>query len=399
LFTYNNYGNGGFSQRINSEIEVFYKLREHNFYGFHFIYKNKYSNNNLKSRINEHKKKYLKNNYKALYIKPIVNKKFFFLIQNVYYKLFLPHLIKYIKKNKIDLIYAENLTAGYLGYLVKKKLGIDYILDYHGVVPEESKFFGSYGFINKINYRILKNFEKKTIKEAKSIVVVSNYFKKYINKNFNYNINRIEVIPSAIDKGKMKFDKNIRNKYRSKLNVQGKKVFIYNGSYTQYQCIDEMIRFFAYVNKIHKETFFIFLTTDNLNVVKNKFKKHGIDSNSYYVNSVEHEEVINYQMASDYGIIFREDNIVNKVASPTKVYEYLSTGLKIIGTNNIGDIEQIPSDKYLFNYHSLFKELKSNLEDILSLKKREDNFRICKRFLEDNYLWENYTEVFNKIFK
>ena len=41
--------------------------------------------------------------------------------------------------------------------------------------------------------------------------------------------------------------------------------------------------------------------------------------------------------AADFGLLLRENNIVNNVASPTKFAEYLMAGLPVIISNGIGD--------------------------------------------------------------
>lgn len=50
---------------------------------------------------------------------------------------------------------------------------------------------------------------------------------------------------------------------------------------------------------------------------------------------VPHEEVLDALSAADYGIMWREANTTNKVASPTKLSEYLQAGLTIISNNGI----------------------------------------------------------------
>jgi len=40
----------------------------------------------------------------------------------------------------------------------------------------------------------------------------------------------------------------------------------------------------------------------------------------------------------DFGILIREDTVTNQVASPTKYAEYLKAGLKVIISDNIGDM-------------------------------------------------------------
>lgn len=48
-------------------------------------------------------------------------------------------------------------------------------------------------------------------------------------------------------------------------------------------------------------------------------------------------EVPEYLLAADYGLLIRENSITNYVASPVKFAEYLSCGLKVIISSELGD--------------------------------------------------------------
>lgn len=52
---------------------------------------------------------------------------------------------------------------------------------------------------------------------------------------------------------------------------------------------------------------------------------------------LKHHEVQKVLAACDYGILFRENSVTNQVASPTKFAEYLSAGLPVIISENLGD--------------------------------------------------------------
>lgn len=53
--------------------------------------------------------------------------------------------------------------------------------------------------------------------------------------------------------------------------------------------------------------------------------------------SVNYDEMPRYLDACDYGFCLRQDNMVNRVASPTKVMEYLSRNVMPILTEYVGD--------------------------------------------------------------
>ena len=68
--------------------------------------------------------------------------------------------------------------------------------------------------------------------------------------------------------------------------------------------------------------------------------KVNVDHPNVITKYVKYEEVSGYMSAADVALIFREKNIVNKVASPVKFSEYLCSGLPVISNKNVDVIEQ-----------------------------------------------------------
>ena len=168
---------------------------------------------------------------------------------------------------------------------------------------------------------------------------------------------------------------------------------------------EDIIRLFSKLCVLDDSLYFIFLTAmKNQEVVRDSFAKHNVDPKNYFINSVSNDEVNQYYAAADYGIIIRFDSLVNAVASPTKVIEYMANGLAVISTTNIGDINQMPGASYLFDYN----QIADNSLDLLKLidfinadYNRENNFNICRQFIKDEYTWESmsprYQDLFNLI--
>lgn len=76
-------------------------------------------------------------------------------------------------------------------------------------------------------------------------------------------------------------------------------------------------------------------------------KEHKVITNlqNKYPNQVKRfwlsvSEVFDYLSVADYGILFREQTVTNKVASPEKFAEYLSAGLKVLISEKLGDFSE-----------------------------------------------------------
>ena len=95
------------------------------------------------------------------------------------------------------------------------------------------------------------------------------------------------------------------------------------------------------------------------------------------IKGVKHNQMKYYLAMSNIGIVIRDDNIVNQVAAPTKIAEYLTNGLKILYSGNIGiitDLKSILGKDALIEYDENRKWLSTISEDIQHPQKE-----VCKK--------------------
>uniref|UniRef100_UPI002630F3D7 hypothetical protein n=1 Tax=uncultured Campylobacter sp. TaxID=218934 RepID=UPI002630F3D7 len=71
---------------------------------------------------------------------------------------------------------------------------------------------------------------------------------------------------------------------------------------------------------------------------------NNIELDNFYIDSLPYDKVPLYLNAADFGVIIRNDDLINFVASPTKINEYLACGLKIIN-----DLDQIGVNQKFLN--------------------------------------------------
>ena len=65
--------------------------------------------------------------------------------------------------------------------------------------------------------------------------------------------------------------------------------------------------------------------------------------NRIVMKSVPHKEMKYYLRMTNIGIVIRDNNIVNHVAAPTKIAEYLTSGVSILYSGDIGIISDLKS--------------------------------------------------------
>jgi glycosyltransferase involved in cell wall biosynthesis len=389
----------GYAQRVKRQLECWSRLSGFNLHVVNFLNWRKlfsFELIELVKKTSEYLNK-LQFNYVSRLGFPLIA---FFYNPDLYFKYCAKKMKSTVQKENIDLVYAENLMCGYMAYHLKQKCHTPYIMDYHGVAPEEFELSGRSFY--KVNYEFYKKMERKSIENADGIVCVSNAFKRYILENFNIPEEKIYIIPSCIQEDRINFDNHIREEMRDKLNVKGKKVIIYAGGIGLWHCSNEMILLFRRMLDIDNNFYFIFLTHDaNKGILIDSMEEHGIDKSNYLVDFVNHDEVYKYYMAADIGLVVRKDSLINKVSSPTKIAEYLSMGLTLLSTDNIGDVDDIPTNKILLSYENVIDkdfDFTPVCRDIEKMASREENYIKCKKFLYDNYVWEQMKTKYLQMF-
>jgi len=212
-------------------------------------------------------------------------------------------------------------------------------------------------------------WEKNIIEKSDYILTVSNFFKKHlIKKHILVDDNKIYVFPSGADKKKFFFDPALRDKMRSNLGLDSKLVLVYLGNMHPWQLFPRTVEIFKKIKKMKSNAFLIVITP-----FKNKAKKiisdYRIDHRDYMIidNAIGSNARIipSFLCASDVGMLIRENNLVNNVASPGKFSEYLMCGLPVIMGNGIGDYSEIMRE----NENAIF------LDDVFSDEELENKLR------------------------
>ena len=102
---------------------------------------------------------------------------------------------------------------------------------------------------------------------------------------------------------------------------------------------------------------------------------------------VSSDDVVHYLDIADYGLLIRENSITNKVASPVKCAEYLSRGLKVIISSDIGDYsEEIENNNLGFIYKSTSLLFDHNDDKEHQIKYVQENLSKRSHKIVDKYM-------------
>jgi hypothetical protein len=219
------------------------------------------------------------------------------------------------------------------------------------------------------------NIEEEVVLGADNRIAVSNELVKYWSECFSYNGNAHSVIPCTLSE---EFNFHFPSEsqietFREKLGyISSDIVFIYSGSSAGWQSFELVDAFMNELMNGNKSIKLIILA-NNFDGDYEILKNH---KENVHITWVKQSEVKNYLLVADYGIIYREQSITNKVASPVKFGEYLSCGLKVVISENLGDYSKLAEENDL----GISAVQRVAYED----KKRLHEFAM-KHFLKENY--------------
>ena len=199
---------------------------------------------------------------------------------------------------------------------------------YQGVGGVEYLHYGECGRLKRIErYIVLSIYECLALKKAALNFFVSRRMLEYYQKTFGYKKDNYVIMPCFNDQ--LKDDSFYNEKYT-------KPTFVYAGNLAKWQCFPQMIDLFKKIKEQIPGAELTIYTPDQ-EEAKNILKQKDVEALIKYVPYLQLAEEIK---GFKYGFLIREDDIVNNVATPTKMCNYLANGIIPIYSNVIGDFKE-----------------------------------------------------------
>lgn len=269
-----------------------------------------------------------------------------------------------------DCFYVKSLEGVDKKSLIIHVMGIDavkfylkgyrnFILWQQGATADESYMRNQ----SKFRYWLLNKLDIFAMKKAKFILFVSEYMRNHYQELSRTSfVNKSYIMPC--------FNESLNpNVFR--LKDYSKKIFCYVGSLDLWQCFRETAELYKKIEEKVANTKFKVLTF-NVSDGERIIKEIGIQN--YEIKSVPKEQVKDELLEASYGFIIRDDNIVNRVATPTKFSSYMAAGVIPIFSSCLDDFNSVSKTmKYALglnqDYHFIdilrFIERPVNIDEII----------------------------------
>ena len=132
-----------------------------------------------------------------------------------------------------------------------------------------------------------------------------------------------------------------REQLRADMNLTDRRVIVYLGSFGGWYMTDEMTDFLVVAHRQDPATFSMILTQSPRQIVIDRMAGLGIKQENFLVTQVRPDEVPRHLRAADIAISFIKPCYSKQSSSPTKIAEYLASGLPVICNAGVGDLDKL----------------------------------------------------------
>jgi glycosyltransferase involved in cell wall biosynthesis len=189
---------------------------------------------------------------------------------------------------------------------------------------------------NSRPFRAVKRIERAGIHRADQIVVLTEKFRDWLVANKLKRVEQLEVIPCCVDFSLFSEASAEDKRWRTEhFEV------IYAGSVTGLYLLEEMGRFFLALKNHQPRAYLRILTTSSAENAASVLRRAGLSTEDFWVGAASPVEVPGYLHRARLGLSFRKPTFSQIAASPTKVPEYLATGLPAVCNAGIGDTDDL----------------------------------------------------------
>jgi|GEM_PF-2076023 len=309
---------------------------------------------------------------------------------------------KMVNDFDIKIIHARSFNPAMIALTMRFMFGqrLKVIYDYRGVFVDEQIYIGHWKS-SGLRVKFSRYLESRALAGSDVIIAVSNALKRHLSRRLSLRAGdidkRIFVIPN---KTKLSAEtiKSAKNEHTGGSAVTG----VYSGSATRWQSVPDMVKLFKVASEYHPNISFKILTYDDRKSFADYFEDDKALLEKVQIINLNSKDVAEHLSAADFGILIREDHLVNRVASPLKFAEYLACGLPVLLSEGIGDTEEtVEKHKVgVIIRKGSYKEALDQMIDLLrdgSLKERCMS-AVTKEFNIEDAIRE-YHSIYNELLR
>jgi glycosyltransferase involved in cell wall biosynthesis len=312
-----------------------------------------------------------------------------------FYDLFigLIHSSYIIYKYKIKIVHARSYPPTLIAMILKTFFGVKFIFDMRGFWADE-RVDGNIWRKESIIYKFTKFLEKSFIKRADHIISLTHEAVKEIKK-FHYvdNFNLpITVITTCV---------NLENYIPERnLNKNNNFKFGYLGTVGTWYLFDETVKAFYIGLKLLPSAKILIINKGEHDFIKSRLNYYKIPMASVELIEANHSEVPRLLKDITAAVFFLKPLFSKKASAPTKLGEFLASGIPCLVNDGIGDMGSIiRNGRVGISIKEINdKSIRDGLVSLIELTKQDDIIERCVSVANENFSLNEGCERYKKIY-
>ncbi|MCL6697366.1 glycosyltransferase [Sphingomonas sp. NSE70-1] len=253
-----------------------------------------------------------------------------------------------IGETRFDLLHCRSYPAAMAGLAIKRRHGTPLLFDMRGFWPDQRREGGRWSRRSPIGnwlYRRWKGHEARLVKQADHIIVLTHAAKREVESCAAYRGAPISVIPCCADFDIFEVaDRSAALETRLRLGIGPEDpVLGYLGSIGTVYMIGRHLQLFEAIKRRDPRAKALFIGRNQAAEILSLAADMGVslDEKDVIVVAGERSELPKWLGAVDVGTCFIIPRPSSKGVSPTKLAEYLASGIPVIANTCVGDVEEI----------------------------------------------------------
>ncbi len=248
------------------------------------------------------------------------------------------------RREGIGIYHARGHMAAAMGALAKRLAGGKLIFDIRGFMPEEYVDAGIWKQ-GGVHYRLTKTAEGKLLQAADAMVVLTERAREILFPGCTDTDDQgrpLAVIPCCVDLQRFaEMETASRAEVRREFHWEGRRVIAYVGALGGWYLTAEMADFLGEAHRQDPTTFSLILTQSSPELIREPLRAAGVPETDCLIRRVAPGEIPRYLRGADLALSFIKPCYSKLASSPTKLAEYLASGLPVVCNGGIGDVDAL----------------------------------------------------------
>jgi len=281
-------------------------------------------------------------------------------------------------REPFDIVHCRSYVPSVIGIFLKKMFGVSYLFDMRGFWVDE-RVDGGLWKREGMAYRVGKWFEKKFFTSADAVVSLTHAGIQEIKK-IDYLQGKVPecfMIPTCTD-----IDRMI---YREVGKKADSLTIGYVGAAGTWYLFEETVKCFKILRELCPDVRFLIVNRHEHSSIKELLAKWEIPDDCVELTSAAYDVVPEMIAQMDATIFFIKPVFSKTASAPTKLGEFLASGVPCLVNSGVGDMEQIVVESKTGVCVSAFDDasLREGVQELLLLLQDREVSKRCRDKAEE----------------